>query len=209
MIKLSLILLYVLVVLVIADLLAGTVHWAEDAYVREDTPVIGKLLGVPNTIHHHLPRHMTRNTWWQSSWDLALLSGLVVLVAWLLGVLTWQVWLFAVVSANANEVHKWAHRTRKENRPFITFPWPGNLWSVICDGSIDQEAGGEYPFALAHVPNYLENRPRNLSREAAFPWLQIPQTASSQHSIALDAVPPGHRWQWKPIHFHFDWFKNP
>jgi hypothetical protein len=40
---------------------------------------------------------------------------LIVLSASLMGLLTWQVWLFAVVGANANQIHKWAHRTPQEN----------------------------------------------------------------------------------------------
>ncbi len=39
-----------------AELVAGVVHWFEDAYVREDTPLIGRLVGRPNIIHHHFPR---------------------------------------------------------------------------------------------------------------------------------------------------------
>jgi ubiquitin-conjugating enzyme E2 variant len=35
--------------------------------------------------------------------------------------LTWHVWLFAALSANANEFHKWSHRTRKENGRIISF----------------------------------------------------------------------------------------
>ena len=121
MTKLLIVLLSVLLVVVVADFMAGVVHWAEDAYVREDTPLIGSFVGKANVIHHHLPRYMTRNTWWQSSWDLMLLSAVVVFVAWRLNLLTWHAWLFAAVSANANEVHKWSHRTRKENGRFITF----------------------------------------------------------------------------------------
>ncbi len=108
-----------LLVVMLADFVAGVVHWFEDAYVREDTPVIGPTIGRANVIHHHLPRFMTRKTWWQSSWDLVCFCALILLVAWWLDALTWHVWLFAAVSANANEVHKWSHRTRRENGPLI------------------------------------------------------------------------------------------
>lgn len=104
-----------------AEFFAGVVHWFEDAYVREDTPLIGRHVARPNIVHHHYPRYMTRHNWWQSSWDLALLAALVVLIAWLCHALTWPVWLFAVVAANANELHKWTHRTRAENGPVISF----------------------------------------------------------------------------------------
>jgi hypothetical protein len=97
-----------------ADFVAGLVHWFEDAYVREDTPVLGRVVARPNIIHHHLPRYFTRLNWWQSSWDLLCISGVLLLIAWFFGVLTWPVWLFAVVSTNANQIHKWAHETRAE-----------------------------------------------------------------------------------------------
>ena len=115
------VLLQIVLVLASADFLAGIVHWLEDAYIREDTPLIGSTIGRANVIHHHLPRHMTRNNWWQSSWDLVAFSAILLLIAWKLGILGWQTWLFAIVSANANEVHKWSHRTRRENGPVITF----------------------------------------------------------------------------------------
>jgi hypothetical protein len=105
----------------LADFAAGFVHWFEDAYFDEHTPVVGKTIGRANVIHHHLPRYFTRNTWWQSNRDLHILSALLVLAAWGLGFLGWQVWFFALVAANANEVHKWSHRTRTENGRFISF----------------------------------------------------------------------------------------
>lgn len=121
MIKLIVVVLQVVLIIMLADFAAGVVHWIEDAYVREDTPFIGSFIGKANVIHHHLPRYMTRNNWWQSSWDLLCLSALMVIGAWALGVLTWQVWLFAAVSTNANQVHKWSHQTRKENGRVISF----------------------------------------------------------------------------------------
>jgi ubiquitin-conjugating enzyme E2 variant len=108
-------------VILAADFTAGLIHWIEDAYIREDTPLVGRLIGVPNTIHHHLPRRMTRNTWWQSNWDLLLVMGLLVGATAMLGCLTWHVWLFAFVAGNANEVHKWSHRTRRENGRLISW----------------------------------------------------------------------------------------
>jgi len=104
-----------------AEFAAGFIHWLEDAYVREDTPFIGKFVGRPNTIHHHFPRHLTRHNWWQSSWELVLTAAMLMVGAWSFGLLTWHVWLFAMLAANANEFHKWEHRTRKENGRIISF----------------------------------------------------------------------------------------
>lgn len=62
------------------DLTAGLIHWIEDAYIREHRPLIGQWIGRPNTIHHHLPRRMTRNSWLQSDWD-QLMAVLLILIA--------------------------------------------------------------------------------------------------------------------------------
>jgi ubiquitin-conjugating enzyme E2 variant len=104
-----------------AEFTAGFVHWFEDAYIRDNTPLVGRVIGRPNTVHHHYPRFMTRHSWWQSSWDLLLLAAILIVGAWCLHLLTWHVWLFAFLAANANEFHKWTHRTRKENGPVISF----------------------------------------------------------------------------------------
>lgn len=111
----------VLGLVMLADFVSGIVHWLEDAYGSEDTPVVGPLFIRPNIVHHHYPRHFTRLTWWQSSWDLVLVGSAVLGLAWWFDVLSWQLAVFVVVSANANQVHKWSHRTRTENGPVISF----------------------------------------------------------------------------------------
>ena len=116
----AVIVLETVLIVALADFLAGIIHWAEDAYFTEDTPVIGALFIRPNIVHHHLPRYFTRLSWWQSSWDLVLLGGALLLAAWPLGLLGWPLGLFVAVSVNGNEVHKWSHRTRKENGRLIS-----------------------------------------------------------------------------------------
>ncbi|MEY4798577.1 MAG: hypothetical protein RI978_878, partial [Verrucomicrobiota bacterium] len=70
---LLLIILQALGVVMLADFVAGLVHWLEDAYGTEKTPLFGPLMIKPNMVHHHYPRLFTKNNWWQSSWDLLLL----------------------------------------------------------------------------------------------------------------------------------------
>lgn len=115
------ILLKIVIAVLAAELVAGFVHWYEDAYVREDTPVLGPLMARANIVHHHYPRYFTRHNWWQSSVELVCVSTALVAGAWWLGLLTWPVWLFAAVSANANQIHKWTHQTPRENGRVITF----------------------------------------------------------------------------------------
>lgn len=103
-----------------ADFLAGLIHWAEDAYFTENTPIIGPLVIRPNIVHHHFPRHFTRLSWWQSSWLLVVGGAIALGVAALLGGLTWQLALFVAIGINGNHVHKLAHRTRAENGRFVS-----------------------------------------------------------------------------------------
>jgi plasmanylethanolamine desaturase len=105
----------------LADFASGLVHWAEDAYARKDTPIIGRWIGEANIEHHVKPRAFVSRSWWASSWDLALTSMLVVAGAWWLKVLTCPVWLFAIVTANANQIHKWAHSAPHENGRLVTW----------------------------------------------------------------------------------------
>ncbi|MET0262452.1 MAG: fatty acid desaturase CarF family protein, partial [Rariglobus sp.] len=110
----------VVLIVALADFVAGVVHWAEDAYFDEHTPVIGRHVIVPNIVHHHLPRYFTRLSWWESSAILVVGGAALLLIAWPLGLLSWQLGLFVAVGINANQIHKMAHRTRTENGWFIS-----------------------------------------------------------------------------------------
>ncbi|WP_093385088.1 fatty acid desaturase CarF family protein [Variovorax sp. OV329] len=105
----------------LADFFSGLVHWAEDAYVRADTPWIGRSIGTANEEHHQHPRAFVSRTWWASSWDLVVASGVVVLTAAWIERLSGPVWTFAIAAGNANQVHKWAHRAPHENGRLITW----------------------------------------------------------------------------------------
>lgn len=97
----------------LADLVSGVVHWAEDAYARPGTPLLGRLAR-DNLRHHWRPREFLGKSWLASSWDLLLGGAVVAAAAAALGVLTWHVVLFALLVANANQIHKWAHMNRAE-----------------------------------------------------------------------------------------------
>ncbi len=102
------------------DWISGCVHWCEDSYGRPSAPVVGQRITKPNLRHHFRPRAFVSNSWYSSS-ELLLFSCLgVLLVAWLLGRMSPMVVLAAVLGANANQAHKWSHRSVIENGPAIT-----------------------------------------------------------------------------------------
>jgi len=96
-------------VLGLVDLASGIFHWLEDTFWTEKTPVLGRWVVTPNVIHHRSPSAFVDKSWLESSWDLAAFGGCIVATAWGLHCLTWHVWLFVVVGANANQIHKWTH----------------------------------------------------------------------------------------------------
>ncbi|MBT5900503.1 MAG: hypothetical protein HOH58_00160 [Opitutaceae bacterium] len=110
----------VVLIAMAADFVAGLIHWAEDAYFTEDTPLIGQWVIKPNIVHHHFPRYFTTLSWWESSKLLVFIGAATLGISALLGWFSWQLALFVVISANANHVHKLSHRTRKENGPIIS-----------------------------------------------------------------------------------------
>lgn len=103
------VLLEVFVVIFVLDVISGLVHWTEDSFWTETTPVLGRWIVQPNVLHHRDGSAFLRNNWLQSSWDLLATGILILLAAWFAGTLTWHVWLFVVVGVNANQIHKWSH----------------------------------------------------------------------------------------------------
>lgn len=95
--------------LALVDFVSGLVHWAEDTFFVESTPVVGRWLVVPNVIHHENATAFVSNSWLASSWDLLAVGALVGVAAWHFDALAWPAWLFIVLGVNANQIHKWNH----------------------------------------------------------------------------------------------------
>ena len=103
------------------DFLSGVFHWLEDAYGSPFWPVVGRHVTKPNILHHYVPRSFVTNSWYLSSRLLLLICSLLALTALALDVFSWQVALGLLIGVNANQVHKWSHRTRHENGPIVVF----------------------------------------------------------------------------------------
>jgi len=108
------ILLKLVLVLLLVDLVSGVVHWAEDTFWTTDTPVLGPVLVAPNLLHHDEPAAFVRFSYWHSNGQLLKVAVALLVVAALLGHLTWPVALFALIGGHANQIHKWAHMARRK-----------------------------------------------------------------------------------------------
>lgn len=104
-------------VVLLADFVTGLVHWLEDSYWSPKTPILGKWIVEPNLAHHQNGQAFLQKSWLESSWDLLIVGMITILLAYLMNCLTWEVWLFVIISVNANQIHKWAHITRDKNKP--------------------------------------------------------------------------------------------
>lgn len=106
-------------IVLLVDFLTGFFHWLEDSYWSPETPILGKWIVVPNRAHHADGQAFLKKSWLESCWDLLIVAIIIIAAAYFLNRLTWEVWLFAVLVANANQIHKWAHIARDENKPWI------------------------------------------------------------------------------------------
>ena len=99
----------------VVDWISGFVHWLEDSYGHPFARFTGRRVTIPNLIHHARPRAFIQNSWYTSS-ELLLFTCLAVMaIAWLFGRLSPMVVFGAFLGANANQVHKWSHRSPREN----------------------------------------------------------------------------------------------
>lgn len=108
----------IVLVILLADFVSGLLHWVEDIYVKPGMRFLHQI-AVDNALHHTQPRAFLKKNWWQSSWDIALLSLIILFVAWCLDSLSWQIVLFAILSTNANQIHKWSHQNNQEKPAWV------------------------------------------------------------------------------------------
>ena len=108
-----------LLIVILVDFISGVGHWLEDSFWSPETPILGKWLVAPNLDHHKNGQAFLSKSWLESSWDLLLLSLIILLGAYAIGQLSWEICLFTAILANINQIHKWAHITRYENKPWL------------------------------------------------------------------------------------------
>ncbi len=109
----------VVAVWLVTDFLSGVFHWLEDAYGHPSWPIVGRHVTKPNILHHYAPRAFVTNSWWRSSRLLLAICLGITAVTVATGTFNWMVALSMVLGLNANQVHKWSHRSRRENAPVV------------------------------------------------------------------------------------------
>ena len=105
--------------ILLADFFTGLVHWWEDRYGNPEWPVIGPLVVEPNIVHHRDPLHFTRSNFLARNYQPLGLACLFGALSYCLG-LPLIVTIAILLSGLGNEVHVWAHRSRRDNGPLIS-----------------------------------------------------------------------------------------
>lgn len=96
----------------IADFLAGVVHWWEDRVAYERDSLIGRHVVAPNRLHHRQPTAFLAADFVTRNWTTWLAAGVASLL-WLALLGPSVVWAFATLGGMmSNEVHRWAHQPR-------------------------------------------------------------------------------------------------
>jgi len=108
-------------ILVLVDFVSGFVHWIEDSYFSETTPVIGPLVVAPNILHHRSPRHFIKGSFWFRNSTTILPCAMILAIGTVAGGFHWQLLLFCAALSLSNELHCWTHRSPQENGRLITF----------------------------------------------------------------------------------------
>jgi ubiquitin-conjugating enzyme E2 variant len=156
----------------LADAVSGFVHWLEDAYLRfkpnRKIPLLNQI-AQDNMLHHKRPREFLKRNWWQSSWDLVLIGAVILATAWALDSLNAAVVVFVVLSVNANQFHKWAHRNPRENPRVIT--WLQRLRILQTPRHHGRHHSGEKNSHYCVVTNLLNPVLEKLSFWSSLEWI--------------------------------------
>lgn len=95
--------------IILADIISGLLHWAEDSYGKEEWPIIGKYVIAPNILHHREPLAFTKPGYIYRNRTTIAAAGVIGLIFWSLGLINLVTITALAVGSQTNEIHKWAH----------------------------------------------------------------------------------------------------
>lgn len=113
--------LQVVLLFLLADLIGGIVHWAEDTLGRLETPIWGRLFVGPNALHHERPAAMMEKGWLHSNALTFALAALFIVLVWMTIGLTWQLVLLGVFGGLNQQAHRFAHARRIDLPKLVIF----------------------------------------------------------------------------------------
>lgn len=104
--------LFIVLSFLAADFIAGVFHWWEDSYLDQDTPILGKLIGGPNQLHHSDQYAFLRGSYWHRNYT-TIIPSMVACGLCLCFDATRDAWLTFAFLSQANQIHAWGHSKGK------------------------------------------------------------------------------------------------
>ncbi len=105
--------------LFLADFISGLIHWFEDRYGNPKWPVLGHTIRA-NQEHHFRPRAFLEGSFLSRNREVFALGALFLAGFWVTGTLNLFTGSAVLFGMFANEFHRAAHRSPKENGRLIT-----------------------------------------------------------------------------------------
>ena len=105
--------------LFLADFISGLIHWFEDRYGNPKWPVLGHTIRA-NQEHHFRPRAFLGGSFLSRNREVFVIGALFLAGFWVTGTLNLFTGSAVLFGMFANEFHRAAHRSPKENGRLIT-----------------------------------------------------------------------------------------
>jgi len=142
----------VTIILFFADFVSGVVHWFEDRYGNPKWPILGHTIRA-NQEHHFKPRAFLTGSFFSRNKEVFAIGTLFLFGFWAAGWLN----LFTVSAVSfgvfANEFHRAAHRSSKENGPVIAFVQKTGLAQSFTHHANHHRKGKDSHYCV--ITNYI------------------------------------------------------
>ena len=111
----------IILVILLADFFAGTVHWWEDAYGNPNWKYLGKSVIIPNIEHQQFPRRFLKNTFVDRVKISVFIAFILSGILYMFNMLNYTLFFALFLASFGNEFHAMTHKTDKENGKIIVF----------------------------------------------------------------------------------------
>jgi hypothetical protein len=140
-------------IVLLADFIAGIIHWWEDAYGNPNWKYIGKSIVQPNLEHHQYPRKFLKNSFWISV-KISVISGTIIcVILFSFNFINLTLGAGVMLASLGNEFHAMAHRTDKENGKIVVYLQKIGL--IQCRKMHGHHHKSPYNFNYCIMTNYL------------------------------------------------------
>ena len=104
----------------IADLLSGLIHWADDTWLAPGkSALLDRFIVTDNIDHHRNPGNIRTASYWGINRVTIALAAVVTALLLLFHVHAWEAYLVIALLSHSNQVHRWAHSSN--NPRIVTF----------------------------------------------------------------------------------------